>query len=89
MITKELSARLQKVGHPDNLDTRQVWELAVNGSQAVATCQIVTDSSSLAPIMWQEIEFTTFPIQGKPRLYVHDGEVGGRPVRVLMLPSEN
>lgn len=80
-VRRVLKKRIQEAGHPDNVDNRQVWELEVDGGQAVATCRIQSDPASAEPIVQQEIPLTDFPIQGKTRLYLYDD--------VLLLPSES
>jgi hypothetical protein len=63
----------------------QIWHLKVNADKsAVLTCK--ADSGRPA-VVTQNIEYTDFPL-GELKLYVELGGVGGKPVKVLMLPSE-
>jgi len=63
----------------------QLWNLKLDGNGgAVLTCQ---EDSNQPNIVKQEIEYTDFPFAIK--LYVEPGSFAGKPVRVLLLPSEH
>ena len=68
-----------------NLKQFQLWELEVKNHHAILTCK--SDSGQPA-VVKQKIEYTDFPFESF-KLFVEEGYVGGKTVKVLLLPSEH
>lgn len=63
--------------------TYQFWSLKVSDKTARLTCE----NGDGRELLHQDIEYTDFPLD-EVKLYCMAGECGGRPVMVILLPSE-